>query len=142
MSKCSCSGPWLSSSHLTQLSCFSKVFPLLWAWSAPETFTCYGSSSSRNLHFVFHSCSGRTEKHPLQRCLCYFYRPPRQHLCSQVSPPGGCGIFPVSLIINSCSSFVSLTSNPLSVISVSAVAASALYLIHQVWLSPSGILLC
>lgn len=91
-----------------------------------------GPSSSRKLHFVFHSCSGTTEKHPLQRCLCYFCRSSPQHLCSQVSLPGAAaGFFRCLLIINSCSSFGSLTSNPLSVISVLTVAASALYLIHQ-----------
>lgn len=70
-------GTWHSSSAV-----FSQVFPLLGACSAPEIFT----SSSRKLHFVFHSCSGTAEKRALQRCLGYFCKSFQQHLCSQVSP--------------------------------------------------------
>lgn len=95
-----------------------------------------GPPSSRKMHFVSHSCSGTTEKHPLQRCLCYFYKSFQQHLCSQVSPRPQ-GFFQCLLIINSCSSFGSLTSNPLSVISVLTVAASALLSDpSSVWLLP------
>lgn len=60
---------------------------------------------------------------------------PSSSICALRFPPwAAAGFFRCLLIINSCSSFVSLTSNPLSVISVLTVAASALYLIHQVWL--------